>query len=160
AMLVRAYIHAGTQSGGNLASDEYFQALKVLRSLTPVTAEDYMCRGFALPPNEREQRLSDLEKAVAMRDSPIARTFRAHTASTIGLNTDDLKLIERGLDDVRQAKFRLRDNPFVRFTSSYCLVNASTLYGEAGQPEKQEAALAEAKDDLDALENIPVSAFV
>src|SRR5262249_28667020 len=95
-----------------------------------------------------------------MRDSPIARTFRAHAASTIGLNSDDLKLIESGMDDVRQAKFRLRDNSFVRFTSAYLHVNAAMLYGEAGQPEKRKAALAEAKDDLDALENIPVSAYV
>src|SRR5262249_12107228 len=68
--------------------------------------------------------------------------------------------IERAMDDVRHAKFRLRDKPFVRFTSAYCLIDASTMYGEAGQPERQKVALAEAKDDLDALENIPVSAFI
>src|SRR5262249_44668897 len=158
AMLVRAYLHALVQSGGgNEAGNEYFQAFLVLRSMEPVTPEDYMCRGFALRPNEREQKMSDLNKAIAMRDSPIARTFRAHTACTIGLYESDLTLTESGLDDIRKAKFRLRDNPFVLFTSAYGHVNAAILYGKAGQLGNRKKALAEAKDDVDALEHIPIT---
>jgi serine/threonine protein kinase len=160
AMLARAYIHAGLQSGRNHLDYEYPQALVALRSMTPVTAEDYMCRGFALPTYEREQRLSDLDKAIEMRDSPIARTFRALATTTAGLDSRDLKLLESGIEDVRQAKFRLRDNPFVRSTSAQIHLGAATLYGEAGQPEKRTAALAEAKDDVKALEKFPVSAYV
>ena len=49
-----------------------------LRSLTPVTPEDYMCWGYALGRGTiQEKSLSCLDKAVAMRDSPIAHAFRA-----------------------------------------------------------------------------------
>src|SRR5262249_46564876 len=110
--------------------------------------------------NEQKEWMSNLDKAIAMRDSPIARTFRAATACMIGLNESDLKLTESGLDDVRQAKFRLRDNSFVRVTSGGAQMKAAILYGKAGQLEKQKAALAEAKDDVDFLANVPVSLYV
>src|SRR5262249_53350641 len=48
AMLVRCNLHALAQSGGNVTGNEYAQAFLVLRSMEPVTPEDYMCRGFAL----------------------------------------------------------------------------------------------------------------
>src|SRR5262249_10428270 len=122
--------------------------------------EDYMCKGFARSPNDRKEWMSNLDKAIAMRDSPIARTFRAATACMIGLNESDLKLTESGLDDVRLAKFRLRDNSFVRFTSAQGHMNAAILYGKAGQLKQQEEAMGGAKDDVDALEKIPVSGCV
>src|SRR5262249_58804143 len=92
--------------------------------------------------------------------SPIAHAFRATTASMTGHLESDLKLTESALDDIRQAKFRLRDNSFVRFTSAYGHMFAADLYGKAGLLEKQKAALAEAKDDVDFLANLPVSLYV
>src|SRR5262245_22686588 len=149
AMLVSAALHAFGQSGGNLTGNENWpQALMVLRSMEPVTPEDHMCKGFALPPNERKEGMSHLEKAIDMRDSPIARTFRAHKAAMIGLHESDLKLTESGLDDIQQAKFRLRDNSWVRFASAWGHMSAAILYGKAGRLKKQEKALEEAKDDV------------
>src|SRR5262249_26480984 len=112
--------------------------------MEPATPEDYMFKGLGRPRTEQKKRRSNIRKTIAMRDSPIARTFRAATACMIGLNESDLKLTESGLDDVRQAKFRLRDNSFVRFTSGGAHMSAAILYGKAGQLEKQKAALAEA----------------
>src|SRR5262249_8613000 len=46
AMLVSAAIHAFGQSGGNFTGIEFLpQALMDLRSMEPVTPEDYMCKG-------------------------------------------------------------------------------------------------------------------
>jgi tetratricopeptide (TPR) repeat protein len=160
AMLARAYIQAGLQSGGNQLDYEYPQALAALHSMKAVTAEDYMCRGFARPMHEREERLSDRDKAVAMRDSPIARTIRGLGVATRGMELRDLKLLERGIEDVRRAKLRMGDNPFVRSASASILMPAAILYGEAGLPDKRKAALEEAKADVEVLEDIPVSEYV
>jgi serine/threonine protein kinase len=160
AMLARAYIQAGLQSGGNQLDYEYPQALAALHSMKAVTAEDYMCRGFARPMYEREERLSDRDKAVAMRDSPIARTIRGLGVATAGLESRDLKLLEGAIKDLRTAKLRMGDNPFVRSASANTLMPAAILYGEAGLPDKRKDLLEEAKADVDLLKDIWVSEFV
>jgi tetratricopeptide (TPR) repeat protein len=119
-----------------------------------------MCRGFARPMHEREERLSDRDKAVAMRDSPIARTIRGLGVATRGMESRDLKLLERGIEDVRRAKLRMGDNPFVRSASANILMPAAILYGEAGLPDKRKDLLEEAKADVELLKDIPVSEFV
>jgi serine/threonine protein kinase len=160
AMLARAYIQAGLQSGGTELDYEYPQALAALHSMKAVTAEDYLCRGFALPMHEREQRLSDRDKAVAMRDSPIARTVRALGVTTVGQESKDLKLLGRGIEDISRAKLWMGGNPFVRSASANALMTAAILYGEAGMPDKRKAALEEAKADVELLKDIWVSEYV
>jgi tetratricopeptide (TPR) repeat protein len=110
--------------------------------------------------HEREQRLSDRDKAVEMRDSPIARTIRGLGVVTVGQESRDLGLLERGMEDVRKAKLRMGDNPFVRSASADILISAAILYGEGGQPGNRKAAMEEAKADVEALKDIPVSAYV
>src|SRR5262249_14192837 len=117
-------------------------------------------KGFARAPNDRKEWMSNLDKAIAMRDSNIAHAFRAATAFSAGMNESDLKLTESGLKDIQLAKFPLRNNSFVRFTSAQGHLNAAILYGKAGQLKDREKALAEAKDDVDCLANIPVSGCV
>src|SRR5262249_10217609 len=132
-----------------------------LRTLTPVTPEDYMCRGHAVTVfGEVELALSDLDTAIAMRDSPIAHAFRAFATAGLVREREDLKLIERAIDDIQQAKFRLRDNSFVRFMSALVYFGAAGLYDEIGQTEKRKAALAELKEDVDVLKNMPVCEYI
>src|SRR5262249_20376753 len=40
-----------------------------LGSMTPETAEDYLCRGFVLGLAKKDQGLADLDRAIAMRDT-------------------------------------------------------------------------------------------
>src|SRR5262249_45829439 len=94
------------------------------------------------------------------RDSPIARTIRGLGVTTAGLESRDLKLLERGIEDIRKAKLRMGDNPFVRSASADVLMGAAILYGEAGLPDKRKAAVEEAKADVQVLEGIPVSEYV
>jgi tetratricopeptide (TPR) repeat protein len=132
--------------------------------MTPVTPEDYMCRGYALSlgrPDQRQKQMDDLDTAIAMRDSPIARAFRANTESGIGFGTTDLQFTQRAIDDIRRAKLRLPDNAFIRFTSLTIYVCAATRYDEVGHHEKEkEAALKEAEGDAKALADQPVIAYV
>jgi serine/threonine protein kinase len=162
AMMVRAYFYMNLQSGNPFSAD-IAKAFSDLNSLTPVTPEDYMCRGYALSlsPADLRQKMDDLDKAIAMRDSPIARAFRANTESLIGGGTSDLRLAQRAIDDIQRAKLRLPDNSFIRFTSFNVHLIAAVLYEEAGQHEKEdEAALKEAEDDAKALADQPVIAYV
>src|SRR5262249_44785466 len=101
AMMVRAYFYMNLQSGNPFSTD-LVKAVSDLGEMTPVTPEDYMCRGYALglgPPGQRRQ-MDDLDTAIAMRDSPIARAFRAATESGIGAGTTDLRLTQRAIDDI------------------------------------------------------------
>jgi tetratricopeptide (TPR) repeat protein len=162
AMMVRAYFYLKLPSG-NPFSAELMNAVSDLNALTPVTPEDYMCRGYALslvPPDQR-QKMDDLDTAIAMRDSPIARAFRANTESGIGFGTTDLRFTQRAIDDIRRAKLRLPDNAFIRFTSLNIYLGATVRYEEAGQHEKEkDDALKEAEGDAKALADQPVIAYV
>jgi hypothetical protein len=157
AMLIVTGFAADRRSRGRMSSRELEKARSDLLLLTPVTPEDYMCRGHAIGFLDEGQSMKDFDTAITMRDSPVARAFRAYVASTNGIDKGDLKRIEQAMDDIRQSKFRLRDNNYVRMTSIHTHLHAAYLYGETGQTEKQKAALAEAKDDADVLKDFPGS---
>src|SRR5262249_45796626 len=148
---------------GNPFSADLLKVVSDLNAMTPVTPEDYMCRGYALSlgrPDQR-QKLDDLDTAIAMRDSPIARAFRAATESGIGSATTDLRLTQRRIEDIQKAKLRLPDNAFIRFTSLNVYLSAAVLYDEVGQHEKDKGpALKEAEGDAEALAGQPVIAYV
>jgi tetratricopeptide (TPR) repeat protein len=107
--------------------------------------------------------MDDLDKAIAMRDSPIALAFRAAAESGIGSVTTDLRFTQRAIDDIRRAKRRLPYNAFIRFTSLNVYLSAAVLYDEVGQHEKEKKdALKEAEGDAEAeaLAGQPVIAYV
>jgi hypothetical protein len=58
------------------------------------------------------------ETAIAKRESPIAYAFRTMTLSSIGKQQSDVTMIERAMEDIHKARFRLRDNTFVRYNSA------------------------------------------
>jgi tetratricopeptide (TPR) repeat protein len=152
-MLVRTYLAVPNFERHDMLRAE-------LRTIKPVTPEDYMCRGFALTFDASAQTIADLDKAIELRDCPLARAFRAFTLTFIALDAQDPKLHERALDDIREAKKRLPDIPVVQYTSCLVHLNAADFYAETRQLEKQEAALAAAKDDAQALANHPINAHV
>jgi serine/threonine protein kinase/Tfp pilus assembly protein PilF len=152
-----ATVHSGNGSGRS------FLEWNDLNAMTPETAEDYLCRGYLLGHvlwANRAQALADLDKAIAMRDTPIAHAFRAQVLSYIAFDERDLPLAERALDDLLQAKRRLQDNKFVRLISLIRQLAVADMYSETGQPEKQKAALEEAGRDAKELEGIPVLLYV
>jgi tetratricopeptide (TPR) repeat protein len=100
------------------------------------------------------QALADIDKAIEMRDTPIARAFRAMVAGDIANVENDLPAAERALADLRLAKRRLPDNKFVRFKSLHGHMYMANLYDETGQSEKRKAALEEAGRDAEELKGI------
>jgi serine/threonine protein kinase len=159
ALMARAMLNATVQSGNPL-SMTFWKAMSDLDPMTPVTAEDYMCKGYVIGLFDGEKAMDNLNKAIAMRDSPIARAFRASAAGRIAADKREPKLIEGMLDDMRQAKFRLPDNSFIRFQSLHVHLYAADLYRETDSPEQEKAALEETGGDARALENLPVINYV
>ncbi len=153
AMLARSYFY-GEVYGGQGITAKSFDVMAEMRRLTPSTPEDFLCRGYAIGLFDHAEAMEDLNKAVELRDSPIARAFRANTGNRIALDAGDLPMCERALDDVQRAKFLLPENTFVRELSVHVHLNAAHLYGESDptRADNRRAALEEAKRDVQALE--------
>src|SRR5262249_35950057 len=123
AMHGQALFDASLYSGNGLV--RYFQERKrdLLRSLKPETAEDYLFRGLTMGrftetrvyekgDFKSGQALDDIDKAIDMRPTEIARAFRPQVEWEIGARAGkpDPALVERALADIREAKRRLPDN--------------------------------------------------
>src|SRR5262249_21581302 len=108
----------GLETGNPL---RHFDRTRVdlIRSMTPETAEDYLLRGhFLAISGKLDLALADLDKAIQMRDTPFAHTWRGGLLGQIALDTGNVAPIERALDDIWKAKLRgLSDIPLVRLHS-------------------------------------------
>jgi tetratricopeptide (TPR) repeat protein len=164
-----AVFEASLLSGNALA--RYLQLpTEGLNSTAPETAEDYLCRGLTMERFRRTgrykeglfkpgQALADIDKAIEMRDTPIAHAFRATVAFEMA-GEKDLPAAERALADLRQAKRRLPDNKFLRFNSLQGHMYLADRYHETGQSEKRKAALEEAGRDAEELKGILNCSYV
>jgi tetratricopeptide (TPR) repeat protein len=169
AMHAQALFDASLQSGNSL--DRYRKSARIdlINSMTPETAEDYLCRGYTLWTFKnthnldirRTQPLADIDRAIAMRDTPLARAFRTFEEGGVAIDEGgDLPSFERALDGIRRAKHRLSDNKFVRFKSLHTHLWAANLYEESGQPQKRKAVLEEAGPDAEELKEIHTVPYV
>jgi serine/threonine protein kinase len=159
-----AVFEASLLSGNSLA--RYFQLpTDGLNSTAPETAEDYLCRGLTMERYKETgrykkglfktgQALADIDKAIEMRDTQIARAFRGMVAGDIAFVENDLPAAERALADLRQAKRQLPDNKFLRFKSLHGHMHMSDRYDETRQSEKRKAALELAGRDAEELKGI------
>jgi tetratricopeptide (TPR) repeat protein/tRNA A-37 threonylcarbamoyl transferase component Bud32 len=169
----QALFDASLYSGNGI--DRYIRGVKgdLIRSLKPETAEDYLFRGFTMPRFletgvykevlfKRGQALDDIDKAIEMRDTAIARGFRLIVAAEIlgRAGERDPALAERALADFQQAKRRLPDNKFVRRNSLNIHLGVAGVYDETNQSEKRKAALEEAGRDAQELKGITNCAYV
>ena len=162
AMHARALFQASLQSGNSLT--RYYQEARIdlVHSTPPETAEDYLCRGFTLGTFiithhldiKRTQPLADIDKAIAMRDTPIARAFRIIVDVGPNDEGDWRPSLERALEGWRRANVRLWDNKFVRHESLGLHIWAATRYEAIGQPEKRKTFWEEAERDAKELEGI------
>jgi tetratricopeptide (TPR) repeat protein len=162
--LFEASLHSGTH-------ERWARWTPDLTSMTPETAEDYLCRGFTMPlfiETKRykeglfksRQALDDIDMAIAIRDTPMARAIRAGTEYRIAAEEGDLQLLERALADIQRVKLRLSDNKFVRIMSLGAHLHAADMYEKRGQSDKRKAALEEAGRDAPELEGVPALSYV
>jgi tetratricopeptide (TPR) repeat protein len=168
-----ALFDASLYSGNGL--DRYMRGVKgdLLSSLKPETAEDYLFGGFTMglftetrvykeELFKSGQALEDIDKAIEMRDTAIARALRALIAATIvgRAGEPDLALAERVHDSIQQAKRMLPDNKLVRLKSFHAHMGIAGWYGETNQPKKRKDALDEAGRDAQELKGITNCSYV
>jgi hypothetical protein len=106
------------------------------------------------------QALDDIDEAIAIRDTSIARAIRAVTELGIAGQEGDLPLYERALADLQRVKTRLSDNKFVLWCSLGAHLHAADMYKERGQSDNEKAALKEAGQDAPKLEGVPALSYV
>jgi serine/threonine protein kinase len=169
-----ALFDASLYSGNGL--DRYGRGVKsdLIRSLKPETAEDYLFRGHTMRRftetgvykkelfKSGQAALDDVDKAIEMRDTAIARVFRliVDVDIVVSAGERDPALFERALAGIQEAKRRLPDNRFVRRVSLGVHVGAAGWYGETNQSEKRKAALEEARRDAQELKGIMNCSYV
>jgi hypothetical protein len=137
----------------------YYQTTSTLEALYPRTAEDYLFKGYAQHYVDFDKSLQNLDEAVKRSHSPLARAIRAKNHLYQAEDHADLEKAERALADVRVAKEELPDNPFVLSMSVWAHAVAANLYLEAGEQERQQATLEEAKRDAQGLKHCDALLF-
>jgi tetratricopeptide (TPR) repeat protein len=160
-----AVFDASLFSGNSLA--RYFQLpTDGLNSTAPETAEDYLCRGFTMGRLAGTRRykeglfksgqaVADIDTAIEMRDTTIARAFRVMAEyESAPEEAEAERGLERVLAFIRQTKRQLPDNKFLHFKYLYAHMRIADTYDEARQPEKRDAALKEAGQDAEELKGI------
>jgi hypothetical protein len=149
AILVNAYFDCGQ-------FDRFYVALGKIRQLTPVTAEDHLFLGHAIGSSHGPKRaLPMLDRAVQMRDSPIARLLRADVLTRVASDSAAEEDVERSLSEVGVVKALLPNNPVSAAVSLYAHLVAACIYDGAGQPQKSEQMRREAGREADALQSQP-----
>ncbi|MCH7884078.1 MAG: protein kinase [Planctomycetes bacterium] len=148
----RAMLVLAVQEDGRW--DQAFMMLEDLESLTPKTAEDHLFLGLASSMTGAVDRGVDaLDEAVRKRPgSPMARVVRAQVRSWRATDTADLADVAAALDDARTAKSMLPNASVALQAHLFAHLVAANVYEELGEDAKRAAVLAEAEQDVLALE--------
>jgi tetratricopeptide (TPR) repeat protein len=149
AILRRAYFDAGQ-------SDRFYVSLAALGKLTPETAEDHLFLGQALGSGHVPERaLPLLDRAVEMRDSPIARLVRADILTRAASDTGSRDQLERSLAEARVVKALLPRHAIAAVVSLDTHLHAACAYEILKEPQKRQAALEQAGREAAALQDHP-----
>jgi serine/threonine protein kinase len=136
--------------------EKYDQALVELERLSPATPEDYLFKGQAEGYYEPERGLLLLDAAIRLLPtSPIARVLRGEARGGRAVDTAAPADAQAAINDVQMAKSWLPGNAYPLGMSLWVHLIGASVFEEAGQPDKQKAALAQAASDARELEQFP-----
>jgi serine/threonine protein kinase len=154
AMLTMAYYHTGQ-------TPRMQEVERVLNTLTPKTAEDFLFKGQVegqVPPIGRA-RTQTLDEAVRRRDSVIARVARAEARANRALFLTDARDAEMALEDAHIARGMLPDNPFVLSQGIYAHLIASVIYEQLDRGWDAKQTLEQSRRDVEKLKrsSLPIA---
>jgi tetratricopeptide (TPR) repeat protein len=149
-MLAVAYFNDGRHT-------DYHRALAEATRLTPVTAEDFLFRGYAESGLDSERGLKTLEEAVRRRPSALARLVRTEVLRMNILDEPDPQKAWLAMEDVRVIKRQLSDNAMALSVSILIHRMAYHVFSEFQDPVHRQMALDEGRKDARALEGFPDS---
>ena len=132
--------------------ERHEQLNREMHKLVPVSAEDYLFRGYARQVNEMGEGLPDLDEGIRIGDSPLGRALRAIVRANRAIDSADPVEADAALADADAARGMRPDNQMVLYASAYARLLAAAVYREAKLPEKRRVTLNQAAGDVRALE--------
>jgi hypothetical protein len=149
ALLAQAY----TDDGQMNRADTIF--IDHIEKLPAVTREDYLFKGCAESWIDPPRGLKTLDEAIRRRDSTIARVLRADARTSLALDTGNVDMAQSAIDDAFVAKGMMPGNPMVIWTDLKAHLFAIVVFREAGEKNRADASLLQAKRDAQELEQFP-----
>jgi tetratricopeptide (TPR) repeat protein len=132
--------------------ERHGQLNREMHRLVPVSAEDYLFRGYARQVNEMGEGLSDLDEGIRRGDSPLGRALRAIVRANRAIDSADPLQADAALADADAARGMRPDNQMVLYASAYSRLLAAAVYHQAQLPEKRRVTLSQVASDVRALE--------
>jgi tetratricopeptide (TPR) repeat protein len=120
--------------------EQYEQVLLDLEALTPITADDYLFKGFA-EFDDPIRGLKTLDEAVRLRDTAIGRALRAELRAYVAMDTANERNADLALQDAGIARGLLPGNSRVLYTNLLAEVIAANVYGVAGKDDQRKVWL-------------------
>jgi serine/threonine protein kinase len=118
--------------------------------LKPVTAEDYLFRGYMIGFNNAQRGLPDVEEAWRRRRSVLAQFIRAEVLMTLADDTGSIKDAEAARDALRSARSLMGDAPMAAVSNLYLAWVGCNNCRLHGRDEQARQWLTEAAADFHA----------
>jgi hypothetical protein len=132
--------------------DRYEELSLEIQRLTPATPEDFLFKGYARQVNEAGRGLEDIDAGIRRRDSPLGRALRAFVRANRAIDSARPQDADEALADADVARGMLPNNQTALYMSAYARLAAAGIYQEAALAERRQAVLAQAAQDVQALE--------
>jgi tetratricopeptide (TPR) repeat protein len=129
--------------------------LRELNALAPISAEDYLFKGFAQTADSPVEALRTLDEGIKRRDSALARLIRTTARTGHAMMTGNARDVELALEDAIVAKSMLPDNVVALRTHLLAHLVGANVLEEAGDATRRAICLTEAQRDAEALGGFP-----
>ncbi len=147
AMLSIAYGRFGEWGKSN-------QALREMDELSPQSREDYLFAGNAWQGWDPRKGMPMLDEAVRRRPTPLARVFRAEALTSVAQETGTVADAEKAVQEAEFARQLLPGNPVSTVRALEDRILAAAAYAAAGDQEKRDKVLREARADAETLKQV------
>lgn len=136
--------------------DTYYTGIGETYRLQPQTAEDCLFVGQVLSGHYQPKRQVPLvDKAVQLRDSPIARLIRTEVLTRAATDTGLAADIHRALKEAEIVKSLLPTSPVATAVNIDAQVAAACFYEASGDEATRQEHLKQAKEEVDSLRDLP-----
>jgi tetratricopeptide (TPR) repeat protein len=136
--------------------ERFDRTIREMEELTPLTAEDFLFKGYAWANLEPERGLQMIKQAFDFDRRPrpmvgIALLLRAEVRAFVAQDTDDLEEAEGAVLDARYAREFLRENPTAIWVSLEAHLAKAGVHEHRNEPAQRKAELDLAEKDADDL---------
>jgi tRNA A-37 threonylcarbamoyl transferase component Bud32/tetratricopeptide (TPR) repeat protein len=134
--------------------ERFDRTIREMEELTPLTAEDFLFKGYAWANLEPEQGLQMIKQAVDFDRRPrpmvgIALLLRAEVRAFVAQDTDNLAEAEGAVLDARYAREFLRDNPTAIWVSLEAHLAKAAVHEHRAEREQRQAELEQRQAELE-----------